>query len=319
MSGKNSIGNCFPNTGNEDASCINPNCWKTCKNLVQQTIDRQEKTHERLNEYMDIVETEFKEHCENINQQGFTVVANTFTDDECETAKHELDRLVEEIETGGMECLFNKVRVFERVYRIPHLLRIVRHFLGSDALLGGVFGSIIDPGKGDGGLHADGEITGSLRPRSQAPADKGLRITSHTMGLNSIFCISDFAAGNGATRLVPGSHRVETIDIPDTASEQALIVEAPRGSTIVFDTNIWHGSSANRTEQKRYALLVPWRRNWQKGAYELSRIVKPEVIERAGEDRQVFGEDATPPYLELWQWDREKGEPKPEFREMKRT
>ena len=63
--------------------------------------------------------------------------------------------------------------------------------MGSDALLGGVFGSIIDPGKGDGGLHADGEITGSLRPRSQAPADKGLRITSHTMGLNSIFCISD--------------------------------------------------------------------------------------------------------------------------------
>ena len=47
--------------------------------------------------------------------------------------------------------------------------------------------------------------------------------------------------------------------------------------------------------------------------------MKPEVIERAGEDRQVFGEDATPPYLELWQWDREKGEPKPEFREMKRT
>ena len=66
-------------------------------------------------------------------------------------------------------------------------------------------------------------------------------------------------------------------------------------------------------------LIAPWRRNWSRGPYELCRMVKPEVLERAGaEGRRIFGFDALQPYLEHWQWDRETGEPRPEFREQKR-
>lgn len=266
-----------------------------------------------------MADSEFDLHVSNIKEEGYTVLPRTLTAPECNTAIDELERLVSEKEQGGFECLFNKGRVFERVYQIAPLLRLIRHFLGADALLGGVFGSIIEPGSTAGGLHCDGETTGHLRLRSQAAADEGRRITSHVMSLNTIFCLSEFTNTNGATRLVPKSHRIDTIGIPETAVEQTHIVEAISGSTIVFDTNIWHGTSQNSTTEKRYALLVPWRRSWQKGGYELARLVEPGVVERAGEDGPlIFGFDALPPYLELWQWDREKGAPKPEFNSLRR-
>ena len=264
-------------------------------------------------------DTEFDIHCENVLRDGYTVIPGMLTSEECDTAARELDRLAKSKEPGGLECVFNKAQVFERVYQIPELLRIVRYFLGEDAVLCAVHGSVIEPGRGHGGLHADGDATGHLRPRSQAPIDGGKRISSHAMSINTIFCVSDFTDRNGATQMVPASHLVESIVIPEDAVEKVRIIEAKRGSVLLFHCNIWHGSSENRSSQNRYAMIAPWRRNWTRGPYELCRIVRPEVLKRAGEEgRRIFGFDALQPYLEKWQWDREKGEPKPEFAELKR-
>ena len=266
-----------------------------------------------------MTDTEFEAHVESLKEDGYTVLPDMLTSDECDAATEELERLKKDEERGGFECLFNKARVFERIYQLPDQLRVIRHFLGSDALLGAAHGRIIEPQEGGGGLHADGALTGHLRERSQAPADEGRRIVSHAMALNNIFCISEFTSTNGATRVVPGSHHIASMEIPESAIEESRIIEAERGSVIVFISNIWHGTSKNTTKGRRYAVLAPWRRNWQKGAYELSCIVKPDVLERAGEEgRVIFGFDSRPPYLEHWQWDRDTGEPKPEFVELRR-
>merc|ERR1712096_340567 len=59
------------------------------------------------------------------------------------------------------------------------------------------------------------------------------------------------------------------------------------------------GASENRGQESRYAILSPWRRQWLRPENELSRIVDPEVLERAGENgKKVFGISALAPYLE---------------------
>ncbi len=267
-----------------------------------------------------MTEAEFETHVKSIKEDGYTVLPGMLTNDECDTGTEELERLVKEKERGGMECVFNKARVFERIYQLPEHLRLLRHFLGPDARLGGAHGRITKPGEGDGGLHADGAVTGQLRARSQAPFDEGRRIISHVLGLNNIFCISEFTSTNGATRVVPGSHRIESNEISDSAVDEARIIEAERGSVIVFVSIIWHGTSKNTTAGKRYAVVTPWGRSWSRGAYDLSRIVKPDVLERAGDEGQfIFGLKSRAAYLEHWQWDRETGEPKPEFAELKQN
>ena len=81
--------------------------------------------------------TEFETHVERLSEDGYTVLPGMLTNDDCEAATEELERLVKDKERGGMECVFNKARVFERIYQLPEHLRLLRHFLGPDARLGG--------------------------------------------------------------------------------------------------------------------------------------------------------------------------------------
>ena len=264
-------------------------------------------------------EAEFADHTEAMRRDGYAILPGSVTHDECEAARRELDRLWVDRESGGSECLFNKARIFERFYQIPEMIRLVRHFLGEDAFMNSMHSSIVEPGAGAGVVHADGSISGHLRGTSAAAADGGRRITSHVISLTTIYCISDFTRWNGATQLVPGSHLHESLDIPEGQIENTRIVEAERGSAIVLNANIWHGTSKNGTDQRRYAVVIPWRRFWTRGEHALSRLVRPDVLQRAGaEGRKIFAIDSLEAYLESWQWDRTTGGPKPEFRELER-
>ena len=259
----------------------------------------------------------FNEHVFSMELNGYTILPDVFSADECDEAQSKL----EELDTAGtpLECLFNKANVFERIYQVPHLLRYLRYFLGDDACLSGAYGSIRRVGEGDTGLHADGAITGHNKNESMAKGDNGIRITSHILGLNVIICISDFACNNGSTHIVPGSFRYPSLEIPETALDAKMTMQARRGSAIVFNINSWHGPSANNGDSTRYALLTPWRRSWLRPEYDLASIVKREVFERAGNERcKIFGVSSRIPYLEGWQWDRAQGKPKSEWAHLQR-
>ena len=59
-----------------------------------------------------MTEAEFETHVKSIKEDGYTVLPGMLTNDECDAGTEELERLVKEKERGGMECVFNKARVF---------------------------------------------------------------------------------------------------------------------------------------------------------------------------------------------------------------
>jgi ectoine hydroxylase-related dioxygenase (phytanoyl-CoA dioxygenase family) len=254
---------------------------------------------------------------------GYTVLPDLLTAGECEEARRELDRVfAAERELPGAPHgphgawaynLMNKGRIFERLYQVPELLRVLRHFLGADAVLSGCMARLVLPGSPEQALHYDGSLTGPYQ--AGAEADRGLRDVSLVFGMNVIWCLTDFTARDGATRVVPGSHRLPSREVPrDSPPPGVVAIEAPRGSALVFNIATWHGAGAHQGTEPRYALLTPWRRSWVRPEVDLSRMVRPDVLERAGpEGPVIFGLQARPPYVERWQWDRERGQPRPEW------
>jgi len=255
-------------------------------------------------------DNDLHKHIARLKLHGFTVLPPQLTAAQCDEAQSHLDRLAEDRDRGGFELIFNKARIFEQLYQTLPVLALIRGVLGADALLSAMHGSIVRPGEGGGGLHADGILTGHTRPTSMSLADGGKRITSHVLALNTVWCISEFTLANGATRLAPGSHHHEGLDMPQGALERAEPVAAERGSVILFNVNTWHGPSKNETPANRYAVLNPWRRHWQLCEFEMGRVARPEVLERAGEQRIIFGEDAVSPTMERHLWDSIVGRPK---------
>lgn len=74
------------------------------------------------------------------------------------------------------------------------------------------------------------------------------------LGVNALFCIDDFRADNGATFVLPGSHREKRFPPRPELTRRALQVEAPRGSFLVMDSMLFHAGGANASPAPRRAV-----------------------------------------------------------------
>jgi ectoine hydroxylase-related dioxygenase (phytanoyl-CoA dioxygenase family) len=267
------------------------------------------------------------EHILEIELAGYTVLKGLLTPEECREAQAALEGIFAAEQdlpgvpqnpfTAQAYNLMNKAPIFERLYQLPPLLRLVRHFLGEDAVLSSIQAHRISPGASVQGLHYDGALTGPFKSFAAADADR--RLVSHVLGFNVVFCITDFTRSNGATRLVPGSHRYPGRDIPPEPVPGETIVEAERGSVLVFNIATWHGASANTSEEVRHAIMTPWRRSWIRPEADLTRAVVPEVLARAGEEgRRIFGFSSRAPYTDRWQWNSKLGRPTDAWQHLNR-
>jgi ectoine hydroxylase-related dioxygenase (phytanoyl-CoA dioxygenase family) len=135
----------------------------------------------------------------------------------------------------------NKGRIFRDLVLDPLVERMMGELLGPKFLLSSLTANIARPGGAPMRLHSD-----------QGYVDFW---TEKPLVANVLFMLDDFTEPNGATRVVPGSHRVR--ELRSWAPEETVAAEAPAGSVMVFDGRLAHGTGANRTESEvRRAVLA---------------------------------------------------------------
>jgi ectoine hydroxylase-related dioxygenase (phytanoyl-CoA dioxygenase family) len=77
---------------------------------------------------------------------------------------------------------------------------------------------------------------------------------------NTIWAISDFTAENGATRVIPGSHRyADKLKFTEADTEPA---EMAAGSVLFYTGALYHGGGANRSRQVRRGLNLTYNLAW---------------------------------------------------------
>jgi len=169
--------------------------------------------------------------------------------EEGEQAGHELfesARIRHPNEEGAdrLANLVNKGAVFDFLYTHPKLLAAISHVLGPEIKLSSLNYRAAKPGKGLQKLHVDWKTAVS-------PGEFKV--------CNSIWLLDDFSAANGATRLVPKTHLCgkmpeEAMDDPLQTHPDEIILEAPAGTVIVFNSHLWHGGTVNLTNDPRRAI-----------------------------------------------------------------
>jgi ectoine hydroxylase-related dioxygenase (phytanoyl-CoA dioxygenase family) len=148
--------------------------------------------------------------------------------------------------------LLNKGRVFRELLHHPDVAAEVAAILGRGAYLSSLTAMIMRKGGVAQVLHSDQQFMPFATPVA--------------MVCNVVWMLVDFTRQNGATRLVPGSHRLPPPTIRferDAAGErrliqsdaEAVVAEAPAGSALIFDGRIWHGAGANQTDIPRPAIF----------------------------------------------------------------
>ena len=77
---------------------------------------------------------------------------------------------------------------------------------------------------------------------------------------NTIWAMTDFATENGATRVIPGSHRFD--DKMQFKQEDTLPAEMERGSVLFYTGSLYHGAGANRSQTTRTGLNLTYNVSW---------------------------------------------------------
>jgi ectoine hydroxylase-related dioxygenase (phytanoyl-CoA dioxygenase family) len=93
--------------------------------------------------------------------------------------------------------------------------------------------------------------------------------------LSTIWAMQDFTEANGATRVVPGSHRWPADRRP--GPDESVPAEMEAGSVLLYTGSAWHGGGANTTERSRTAVNIDYCLGWLRQEENQYLSCPPEV------------------------------------------
>jgi hypothetical protein len=135
----------------------------------------------------------------------------------------------------------------------------------------------IGPSETKQALHRDRGIWGGYLPRKIEPL------------MSTIWAVTEFTRDNGATQIVPGSHKWEKEREPDDA--EIAYAEMNPGSVLLYTGTVLHGGGANKTASEiRTGVFLHYALNWLRQEENQYLSCPPEIAkELSPELRSLIG------------------------------
>lgn len=227
-----------------------------------------------------------------MDAQGYAVVERLLAPDQVAAIRRDLTRILETVPYGRNDFeghhtkriynLFAKTRVLDDVALHPLLLGVLDRVLGHYQFSAPV-GIEIGPGQAAQVLHTDDIVYPLPWPHPDVV-------------VNSMWAFDDFTEANGATRLIPGSHRRPELD--HSGLDEPVAVEMPLGSVIFYPGTVVHGGGANRTDRTRLGVILEFVVAWIRPQENHVIGVPPEVVATLAPTLQeLLGYNVYPPFL----------------------
>ncbi len=238
-------------------------------------------------------------HIGRLDANGFTVIEDFLTSAGVGAVKTALAAHLgshagrndfEGFATERVYTLVARGRLFEEITEDARLMALLDRLLAPGYLLTASQAINIAPGETAQPLHTDDGFYRLARPRA-------------AISYSMILAIDDFTATNGATEVIPGSHRWDDAQVaalfPHGAGEgvaQPMVMKA--GSCIFFSGALVHRGGANRSAAPRLAITnqycEPWARTQEN--YYLS-VPREMVREMSPALQRLLGYDIWPPFM----------------------
>jgi ectoine hydroxylase-related dioxygenase (phytanoyl-CoA dioxygenase family) len=195
-----------------------------------------------------------QQHVQKIETDGYSIIPNAVATDFLDSIIEDLGRLERELDIVPAKNRFEgtkTVRIYNllmygKLYeRIPvheNVLPIVERVLDPGCLVSSLSSISICGDEKPQPMHADDQLI--PLPRPHVP-----------IVCNTMWALTDFTDANGATRIVPGSHK--WAELPDLFGKtDSVPAEMRKGSVMVYNGSLWHGGGSNRTRTRRVGVAM---------------------------------------------------------------
>lgn len=210
---------------------------------------------------------------QDVEVYGYVIIPDLIPRDQCERMSARLKELMlrepghEKKKLQNLHGVFNALETKEDFELFVHLLdnpvvlELVEHMVGQNYQMSCTGALWLKPRAGASGFgwHAD-------VPMNWFPANKKPMVNL-CFAVNCLWMLTDFTEANGATKVIPFSHKSLTepgsVKNPDFSS--AISAEGTAGSCVFFNNALWHAAGSNDTDQDRIGVSNPYFPVWLDG------------------------------------------------------
>lgn len=169
--------------------------------------------------------------------------------------------------------LLAKTRAVDELLLDHRLLGLIEEILGPDFQVSGV--AAMRPAPGDQRQHLHTDDGHYPIPRPHPP-----------LIVNTLIALDPFTIQNGATEVIPKSHRVKERLGQES---ETITVEMPAGGLLLWDGALWHRGGGNTTSDSyRRSINVNFNLAWLKQRENQFVGVPPEVVVAMPEPLQAL-------------------------------
>ena len=213
--------------------------------------------------------TSVAEHCQQVRDRGHCIIEELIPADAVGEVCTSVMAVGQEhnkrdipVNRGAISGLINHTQAFAPYLADPRLLGVCKELLGEHVRVSYTSTIVGFPGAKRLRWHSDWPFNQYNAGHIPTPYPDAL------VHLTSIWMLTDFTKANGATLIVPGSHRQcnnptggnGVPELEPHAEELQLVGKA--GTVMVMDSRVWHAAPTNCSDVVRVGLAIRWAPWW---------------------------------------------------------
>ena len=252
------------------------------------------------------VDNLISEHCHNIENNGYTIIPEAFTEklaDKLKDKIESLERSLGSITQSGTPYLNQGHRI---VYSLENKDRLFTQVMLNDPLTKGIMLRLLnDKWYKQSPQNAPNFILRAMIARTGGKESLPLHIDSF-MPSSGKFCwalqisytLDEQTIENGCTVVVPKSHKSDAYAQQEDL-KKAIPIQPKKGDIVIWDSRLWHGANPNKTSKTRWVFIGTFTRWWIKQNYQTTANIPKAIVEDLNdEEKSILGFCSAPPFDE---------------------
>lgn len=215
---------------------------------------------------------------EEYHREGYVVVPGILSAEEVKLLRADLEVAIERekafhggtsyVDYGMVLVCCTHARSFVDILAHPGVMNVIEAVLSEGCIVYAYTSSSMPPGASNY----------SFRVHVDCPR----RIPGYETNAGAIIALDDFTEENGATWILPGSHKRADKPTEGEFFAQAKRTLAPAGSVIFLHPLVWHSGGKNETQEWRHSITLNMCRPFMKQRLDIPKMMATSGVDLTG-------------------------------------